>query len=440
MANVINRNRRKAAIFLLFLFIVFSISSYQQQAEAIAPVAAAAGAVGILVVGYVLITAGIVFAEGGDFRDVAERCYNDIKPIVDAVVAAGTIIWDFETNKPYYIANAAGALWDAVKGWADTEYDVGINYSGGIITLSEGEFHPFTYDQVCEATMTGTLTKARFYFQDGKLWRDRFYSNGNLFDHTNFLTLNSNYTYMLKVHYGTGLGDSIYYLGHMVDSTWIQDYGGGVGAYMVTNWSLTVPEVATGITGQEGVLDNPTWDWHYPGTLDKPIDIPLVGSPGAENPDFTYSNSKGDQVGLNVDANAWNDGVGKTADQVIGSVKTVTDGVQVQDVSIPDTAVADYPIAQQTPVDETEKSLKFLLVSKFPFCLPWDLVNGIRLLAANPQVPKWEVDLFTPMGFSGGKFVIDMADYEVVGTVIRWTCTVEFCLMLILVTRKIIWG
>lgn len=85
------------------------------------------------------------------------------------------------------------------------------------------------------------------------------------------------------------------------------------------------------------------------------------------------------------------------------------------------------------------------LMTRFPFSIPWDVVRGIKLLAAPAEAPYWEVDFLAPIagrvgGWKGStKVVIDMGQYEIIGQLCRWTSTIGFCLVLAAGTKKLIW-
>lgn len=90
-------------------------------------------------------------------------------------------------------------------------------------------------------------------------------------------------------------------------------------------------------------------------------------------------------------------------------------------------------------------SLGAALTTRFPFSIPWDVVRGIKLLAAPAEAPYWEVDFLAPIagrvgGWKGStKVVIDMGQYEIIGQLCRWTSTIGFCLILAGGTKKLIW-
>lgn len=85
------------------------------------------------------------------------------------------------------------------------------------------------------------------------------------------------------------------------------------------------------------------------------------------------------------------------------------------------------------------------LTTRFPFSIPWDVYKGIKLLAAPPKTPRFEVDFMAPIaervgGWKGStKMVLDFGEYEIIGQVSRWASTIGFCLMLASGTKRLIW-
>lgn len=114
-------------------------------------------------------------------------------------------------------------------------------------------------------------------------------------------------------------------------------------------------------------------------------------------------------------------------------------------------SVAQQPTPEQP--DEEKPDLNGLglpalgaaLVTRFPFSIPWDVVKGIKLVAAPAEAPRWEVDFLAPIsgrvgGWKGStKVVIDMGVYPIIGQVCRWTSMIGFCLILASGTKKLIW-
>ena len=126
-------------------------------------------------------------------------------------------------------------------------------------------------------------------------------------------------------------------------------------------------------------------------------------------------------------------------DLVLGKEEVVDPPITDTDQMVGDATLEDIQAATQ------DKDLGLLFVSKFPFCIPWDVVNAIKLLAAPPQVPRWEVDFLAPLsdrvgGWQGDtSIVIDFSDYEILGQLCRWVTTIMFIAALAMGTKKLIW-
>nr|DAN89831.1 MAG TPA: hypothetical protein [Inoviridae sp.] len=113
--------------------------------------------------------------------------------------------------------------------------------------------------------------------------------------------------------------------------------------------------------------------------------------------------------------------------------------------------IAQQPTPEQPDEEKPDldglglPALGAVLMTRFPFSIPWDVVRGIKLLAAPAEAPYWEVDFLAPIagrvgGWKGStKVVIDMGQYEIIGQLCRWTSTIGFCLVLAAGTKKLIW-
>lgn len=130
----------------------------------------------------------------------------------------------------------------------------------------------------------------------------------------------------------------------------------------------------------------------------------------------------------------------------------VTDGIIAQTldpvVSVVPEAVVDTPVQVYPDVDDLGlPQLGAALVSRFPFCIPWDFVDTVRLLSADPQPINIKVDLIpqrikTFVGISlDTSFDIDLSgeQYAKIGLFCRWGSLVTFCFGLFLLTKRLVW-
>lgn len=156
-------------------------------------------------------------------------------------------------------------------------------------------------------------------------------------------------------------------------------------------------------------------------TMTVPNDIPMTVVDGVTVPVITT-----------MDRDMILEGAEPIDPPIVTNPPIVEDQTMVGDVALEDVA------AQQ-------ESLGAVFVSKFPFCIPWDMYNAVKLLVAPAKTPYWEVDFLAPIssrvgGWRGStKVVIDMGEYEIIGQLCRWVSTILFCATLISGTKKLIW-
>lgn len=90
--------------------------------------------------------------------------------------------------------------------------------------------------------------------------------------------------------------------------------------------------------------------------------------------------------------------------------------------------------------DTPDLSIPDLMYNKFPFCLPWDMYNSIKVLAATPTPPKFTVPFLKISAWNIDQSVtIDTSQFSSVATTTRWGFSVLWVLGLIFATRKLIW-
>lgn len=83
-----------------------------------------------------------------------------------------------------------------------------------------------------------------------------------------------------------------------------------------------------------------------------------------------------------------------------------------------------------------------LLKSKFPFSIPWDIFFFVTLLAAEPEVPYFEV----PINFDVSAldmhidylFVVDFAQYQYLSDILRTILSMTYCVGLIKMTSGVV--
>ncbi len=94
--------------------------------------------------------------------------------------------------------------------------------------------------------------------------------------------------------------------------------------------------------------------------------------------------------------------------------------------------------------DLSEFMLGSGITTVFPFCLPFDFVRGVKLLAVQPKAVNIKIPFTIPeFGSFGGvtEYIeLDMEKYSGAFTVVRWLTTFGFLLTLVMISRKIVKG
>lgn len=197
--------------------------------------------------------------------------------------------------------------------------------------------------------------------------------------------------------------------------------------YQVGKGDLSIPDVI------DGTIDIPLDRW-----IDGPIDI-------SQDP-------------VPIDFTDWPDKtIDTTPDDVVPDIRLNPPA----EVTAPDTPWADedsypldYPIdttADPLPPgnnpnpdpgqDEKTNRLKLgpLLLSKFPFCLPWDLMHGLKVLVAPAEAPAFTVPIVNERLGINTSLTIDLSFADVLAKVCRWFFSALWVVILIMITSKIVW-
>ena len=185
------------------------------------------------------------------------------------------------------------------------------------------------------------------------------------------------------------------------------------------------------------------------GTLDN---VDVVGVGEAEDEKETALPWPGDTTlddllaGLLSGENTWTDvldklGVGvidrtETGDMVIGNEGVTTkeweyagSATGVPDITLPDTATPSKELSNYT----------FLGLEKiFPFCLPFDMIDFVKVLDAPAQAPhfKWSFPYPTTSGMKTYEIDIDLSPFDSVAELLRDMECLLFIVGLVLITRS----
>lgn len=180
-----------------------------------------------------------------------------------------------------------------------------------------------------------------------------------------------------------------------------------------------------------------------PDDDDKPVEVPFVPLPIPNELETA-------RRGLNQDAdgNPLTDAQGNPLTDADGNpltqakpgivpserIGTLTDAISQAKT---DTPTPDNP--NDNPDDERTKRHDADWQNLFPFCIPFDLIEFLGVLAADPVAPKFEWRIYAP-NVVDYTLEIDLSPFDSVAKICRTMELLAFCIGLILITRNIIRG
>ena len=102
-------------------------------------------------------------------------------------------------------------------------------------------------------------------------------------------------------------------------------------------------------------------------------------------------------------------------------------------------AVSVAPAVPAVP-DLPDMSVPNDITGKFPFCIPFDLIRGFKVLIVPPEAPYLKQNIGTTVKgyYIGGVLELDFSMFDKVAYLSRWLFTIGFCYFLLLSTRKLI--
>lgn len=119
-------------------------------------------------------------------------------------------------------------------------------------------------------------------------------------------------------------------------------------------------------------------------------------------------------------------------------------GTQTGSVALENVAADSLvEVAPETMLQDD--TLMGLFISKFPWCIPFDLYFAISAFAADPVAPEFEVNLFEGVSWegldlSGTEMTLSFEAFEKVAAVTRWSTLIIFCAGLAMITKRMIWS
>lgn len=454
MQMSIGLDRLKRFVCLLLIFVLLFCFFMCPRASAVALEATTVAYAGLLV-GTLLVGAGVAFSNPGDMAKTGNAMYRTLQKGNEAIASkiAAISVWAVEHGKS--IGSAALRIGkDLYQGIVDT---FNASYSDGYFNVApDGAVHSFEdYDGLYAYLGTLSLGSpvhlyARIHLEDKwvtwhSYWRYYLVGTKLCYDSSEGV-LGSEPA--VKTHEWEDLGavptnvkirDAGGYgaTGHNIEATF--EFENQSDKKFIFSFSQEMhnlyPTYRVGSAQSYPVVGD---DLAYPSDdyLVKMPDIPSVDSATGE---VTYP-----------------DNIAYTKDAVAAPYPIGDDGVKVPDIPF------DIPVDQTSgkPMDDTgtdtdtpskpgegtdtvdwptssDLSLPKLIITKFPFCIPFDIANMIGLLEAEPKAPVFKMPLKIGTVVNE-EITLDLDQFSDVIRIIRWGELILFVAGLALVTRNYI--
>ena len=472
--------KRALALMLACTIVIGSVYNTRQKAYASASTIIAGGgaaAVGVEVAfPYLLAITGVVAAgaagvelyknrdkikewgsaQFGKFKKWVGDNLGELGWYADAA-AAGVAIAKWGDKLGKGTLDKSDPTWSAYKKWVEkdvcSEEPDGVDLHGNpyvpmntpaMAEYPGGETYVYTYQDGYNILPVSMLYKGYYnacFVCDTK--DVQIYANGKNITRTNRKAVYNDKTYWYGiVSLGAISNELPNYLG---ESTWGGDYRDVTPLFgelyeKLLNTGKKEYTYVGGLApslGGAGVLEG---DWDVVGVGEKEDEketkLPWVGSPDL---DHTISDVVSGEK-------TWTDVLDKVGVGVIdrteeGSKVIDEDGVTTKDWVYADstTTVPDITIPNEGEVSKELKNYTFAGMEKiFPFCLPFDMIDFIKVLDATPQAPhfKYAFPYPTTSGMKTFEIDIDLSPFDSVAELLRDMECLLFIMGLVLVTRS----
>lgn len=457
MQMSIGLDRLKRFVCLLLIFVLLFCFFMCPRASAVAVEATTVAYAGLLV-GTLLVGAGVAFSNPGDMAKAGNAMYRTLQKGNEAIVSkiAAISVWAVDHGKS--IGSAALRIGkDLYQGIVDAFNSI---CSNGVITVPgapDGAVSFISNDKLTDYIVNSNL-QPPFYFYYTDLDSD---GNSVVFLYYVYFILTAdglvaqvscepkdsemqlvtyNWSYRsAPVSYLLSFGPSGFRNGLSVNVL-LQNGTYSGWEEITSDLPLARDDRPVAVSASVGI--SVSGDLSYPSDdyLVKMPDIPSVDTATGE---VTYPDS-----------------IAYTKDAVAAPYPIGDDGVKVPDIPF------DIPVDQTSgkPMDDTgtdtdtpskpgegtdtdkpnvnwpsagDISLPKLIISKFPFCIPFDVARLIGLLEADPKTPIFHVPLKVGT-ILNEELVLDLSQWDNAVRIIRWGELLVFVAGLVLVTRNYI--
>jgi hypothetical protein len=444
MQMSIGLDRLKRFVCLLLIFVLLFCFFMCPRASAVA-LEATTIAYGGLLVGTILVGAGVVFSSHGDMVKVGNAMY---KTLVNGSSAIGKTIssisaWAVEhgTSLAKGALRVGKDLYQGIVDAFNASYSDGSFVAPSVsVLLQYSSFNDDWYTFFRDARYTsvqivadGELVCSLSVSLVGTVWTYKFSGlPATSTDVSSYVSKGYIHPCVMLERYGDG---SLSLHPRLYDDNGDFYKGGGSGG--IANF-----EKQTVVANLGHAVAVPQPDLKYPSD-DYLVRMPDIPSVDTATGDVTYPNDTAytkDAVAVPYPVDS--EGV-KVPDIPFDKVVDKSTGKTMDDTGT-DTDTPSKP-GEGTDTDKPsvnwpsagDISLPKLIISKFPFCIPFDVARLIGLLEADPKTPIFHVPLKVGT-ILNDEIVLDLSQWDNAVRIIRWGELIVFVAGLVLVTRNYI--
>ena len=457
MQMSIGLDRLKRFVCLLLIFVLLFCFFMCPRASAVAVEATTVAYAGLLV-GTLLVGAGVAFSNPGDMAKAGNAMYRTLQKGNEAIASkiAAISVWAVDHGKS--IGSAALRIGkDLYQGIVDAFNSI---CSNGVITVPgapDGAVSFISNDKLTDYIVNSNL-QPPFYFYYTDLDSD---GNSVVFLYYVYFILTAD---GLVAQVSCEPKDS-----EMKLVTYNWSYRSAPVSYLLSfgpsgfrnGLSVNVLLQNGTYSGWEEITsDLPLARDDRPVAVSASVGISVSGDLSYPSDDYLVKMPDIPSVDTGTGEVTYPDSIAYTKDAVSAPYPIGDDGVKVPDIPF------DIPVDQTSgkPMDDTgtdtdtpskpgegtdtdkpsvnwpsagDISLPKLIISKFPFCIPFDVARLIGLLEADPKTPIFHVPLKVGT-ILNEEIVLDLSQWDNAVRIIRWGELIVFVAGLVLVTRNYI--
>lgn len=440
-------DRLKRFVCLLLIFVLLFCFFLAPRAQAVALEATTVAYAGLLV-GTLLVGAGVAFSNPGDMAKAGNAMYRTLQKGNEAIASkiAAISVWAVDHGKS--IGSAALRIGkDLYQGIVDA---FNAAYSGGKFEISP------------------SVSAAQDFVSSNRS-AQTFYIHTYYYDYGNYDTGRMRW---YKVVWSSSSSRAQVKVTDLVDGRVITDTSKGVNGVLsscyldiVKKRDYTYLALHTIGTYSDGnafddydEFDPYVRDDVFDLSTSAPVSVPCSGDLAYPSDNYLVRMPDIPSVDTATGEVTYPDSIAYTKDAVAAPYPIGDDGVKVPDIPF------DIPVDQTSgkPLDDTgtdtdtpskpgtdtpsdtvnwpsasDLSLPKLIISKFPFSIPFDVANMIALLEADPKAPVFKMPLKVG-SMVDEEIVLDLDQFSDVIRIIRWGELILFVAGLAYVTRNYI--